>query len=98
MKKQKIAIAFLLTSALVLSVLLVILPQHPPAAFGGMSAVGRNYLLMTSDVLGAGGDEYVDVIDTNSNKMVVYQIKDGALVPMNAGDLTRALTPVNPSR
>jgi hypothetical protein len=92
MKKQKIALGFLLTSAVIMSVLLVVLPQHPQEAFGGMSAVGRNYILLTSDTLGgAGGDEFIDVIDSNSGKMVVYQMKSGILTPINAGDVTQYL-------
>jgi len=79
MKSQKIAISVLVSTALILSVLLVLLPQHPRFAAAAMSAVSRDWIMITSDQSGAGGDELVTVIDSRNLKMATYGVKSDGM-------------------
>ncbi len=82
MASQKIIVAFLVTSALVLSVMLIVLPQHPQSANASMVSSNRDYILITSDEPG-GSNEFVSVIDTKVWKMMVYQISNNKIVPVS---------------
>jgi hypothetical protein len=89
MASQKIIVAFLVTSALVLSVMLIVLPQHPQTASASMSSIGRDYILLTSDETGSGS-EFINVIDTRALKMVVYQVQGDKITPLNIANLNNA--------
>jgi hypothetical protein len=98
MKSQNIIVGFLVSSALVLALLLVLTPPHPQPANAAMTAVGRDYVLVTSEAgMGGPGTEYITVVDTRSLKMVTYQIladrgaKDH-FVAIAAGNASRLFT------
>lgn len=96
MKSQKIIIAVLVTSALVLSVLLILMPQHPQVANAAMNAVGRDYTLLTSEQPGGGSDEYINVVDTRNNRIILYAIQKDRLVALNGRDLNGLFVPTAP--
>ena len=90
MKSQKIIIGFLVGSALVLSLLLVVMPSNPQTANAAMMAAGRDYMLLASDdANGTAGPELISVMDTRTLKVVVYDIHTDRLIPVAAQNVSR---------
>ena len=84
--KQNAMIALLTVSAILMAVVLIVLPAHPPRARAAVTASAGNYTIATIPN-SMGGDESVAVVDQQTQRMVIYMIQQNRLLLIGAQDL-----------
>jgi hypothetical protein len=85
MKSQQLLIPSLLTSAVLLALVLIAMPNRTPARADGVN-VGRDMTLVTIPVATSGiaVDDYLAVVDNRTGDSVIYQINNRGLEAINA--------------
>jgi hypothetical protein len=89
MNKYTALIGGLSVTALVLAALVVFLPGNDAVANNNPST-SQDYIMFTVPKKADSREVYLSVMDQRTNKMVVYELKSGRLVPLAGGDISSA--------
>ena len=88
MKTQNLLIATLVVSALILTVLLLVVPQ-PRTAMADMVNSGADYTLLATSPQPGGEETLLTIIDNRSQRMLTYRITNTRVEAVAQGDLSR---------